>query len=208
MNCNIIRDLIPLYIDGCCSEESGEEIRKHLENCCECKNIYEEMKTPVEAQKKAFTVKPSVRISQWKASILQSVLFLFSFLLITVGVYYEAQSPSFDFFGNGLVAFNAVVPATAFMLSLTNWYFVKLYKNRKLFSWCSCILMLAITVCATAWTANHYNFSFIEAYQNASLIDIVESVPFFFGNGIALTVVFAAAEKILSNIYAKMLGKE
>lgn len=206
MNCNIIKDLIPLYIDGCCSSESEEEIKKHLAQCDDCRAIYEEMKTPVEVQETPCPLKPSVRINQWKASILQSVLFLFSFLFITIGVYFEASSPLG--FGNGWVAFNAVVPATAFMLSLTNWYFVKLYKNRKLFSWCSCLIMLAVTVCATLWTANHYELSFIEAYKGASFIDIVESVSFFFGTGIALTAVFAAAAKILSDLYAKMLGKE
>lgn len=205
MNCNIIKDLIPLYIDGCCSSESEEEIKKHLEQCDDCRKVYEEMNTPVEMQNTPIAPKVSVRINQWKASVLQSMLFLFSFLLITVGVYYEAQLSGF---GNGLVAFNAVVPATAFMLSLSNWYFVKLYKSRKLFSWSSCAMMLAITVGATFWTANHYEFSFIEAFNGASFIDLIQSVLFFFGRGIAMTAVFAAASKILSDIYAKMLGKE
>lgn len=208
MNCNIIRDLIPLYIDGCCSEESREEIKKHLECCRECKSFYEEMDAPVEVQKTAFAPKPSHKINQWKASVLQSVLFLFSFLLITVGVYFEAQSPSYDYFGNGLVAFNTVVPATAFMLSLTNWFFVRLYKNKKIFSWSSCAIMLAIAVCATLWTSHHYEFSFIEAFKGAAFIDVAESVCFLFGTGIALTAVFAAAAKILSDFYARLVGKE
>lgn len=205
MNCNIIRDLLPLYIDGCCSVESENEIKSHLESCEECRKISEEMKEPIDTQETVCKIKPSAKINHWKASILQSVLFLFSFLLITVGVYFEAQLFGF---GNGLVAFNAVVPVTAFMLSLTNWYFVRFYKSRKLFSWCSLAIMLAITLCATLWTCHHYNFSFIEAYSGASLIDFAESVYFFFNCGIVLTVILAVASKILSSLYAKMLGKE
>ena len=206
MNCNIIRDLIPLYIDGCCSKESEEEIKSHLAQCNDCRTVFEEMNAPIEAEETISPPKAAGRINQWKASVLQSVLFLFSFLLITVGVYFEALSPLG--FGNGLVAFNAVVPATAFMLSLTNWYFVKLYKSRKLFSWCSFALMLVITVGATMWTANHYGFSFVEIYRGASFTDIAQSVTFFFGIGIVMTVVLSAASKLFSGAYAKMLGKE
>ena len=36
MNCDIIKDLLPLYIDECCSEESANEVKKHLEKCKEC----------------------------------------------------------------------------------------------------------------------------------------------------------------------------
>lgn len=208
MNCNIIKDLIPLYIDNCCSEESEEEIKKHLTQCDDCRAVFEEMNAPIETTKTVCPPKASGRINQWKASVLQSVLFLASFLFITVGVYFEAQLSGF---GNGLVAFNMVVPATAFMLSLTNWYFVRFYKSRKLFSWCSLAITLAITVCATVWTCNHYGFSFTEAYNaynGASLIDFAESVCFLFRRGIALTAVFAAAAKILSNFYARLIGKE
>ncbi len=35
--CNVIRDLIPLYIDKICTKESEEVIKQHLENCSDCK---------------------------------------------------------------------------------------------------------------------------------------------------------------------------
>lgn len=36
-SCEIIKDLLPLYHDGVCSEESCNVIREHLEKCEECK---------------------------------------------------------------------------------------------------------------------------------------------------------------------------
>ena len=33
MKCEMIRDLLPLYIDGLTSEESNKEIDKHLKTC-------------------------------------------------------------------------------------------------------------------------------------------------------------------------------
>ena len=38
--CEIIRDLLPLYVDGVCSELSAKMINKHLQECKECKAIY------------------------------------------------------------------------------------------------------------------------------------------------------------------------
>lgn len=43
MKCEMIRDLLPLYIDGLTSEESNREIEKHLKNCKECQICYQEM---------------------------------------------------------------------------------------------------------------------------------------------------------------------
>lgn len=40
INCNIIKDLLPLYVDGVVSPESADAIRKHLEICKECRNEY------------------------------------------------------------------------------------------------------------------------------------------------------------------------
>ena len=48
MNCEIIKDLIPLYIDGCCSKESERAVEEHLSDCSECKKLFEEMKEPTD----------------------------------------------------------------------------------------------------------------------------------------------------------------
>ncbi|MGN0677364.1 MAG: zf-HC2 domain-containing protein, partial [Ruminococcus sp.] len=43
MKCKIIQDLLPLYCDKLTSQESNEEIEKHLRDCEECTHIYENM---------------------------------------------------------------------------------------------------------------------------------------------------------------------
>lgn len=43
--CNIIRDLLPLYCDEICSEESKEMIEEHLPTCQECNKILEKMQS-------------------------------------------------------------------------------------------------------------------------------------------------------------------
>ena len=215
MNCEIIKDLIPLYIDGCCSKESERAVEEHLNDCSECKKLFEEMKEPTDIIAASESLKAFSKINDWKASVLQSVLFFVSFGLIIIGVAAEAYAGS-DNLGNGLFAFNLVVPATGFMLSLANWYFVRSYKNRKVFSDCSSLITLGITVGAYFWTAFHYEEMgfpelFIELFKGVSLagfFDALHGILFLLGGGIVLTVVFCVLSKILSCKFAEMLGKE
>ena len=46
--CEVIQDLLPLYIDNICSDESRRMVSEHLESCDECKKLYENMSKPVE----------------------------------------------------------------------------------------------------------------------------------------------------------------
>ena len=41
--CEIVRDILPLFVDGACSEASTEMIKEHLETCADCRAIYEQM---------------------------------------------------------------------------------------------------------------------------------------------------------------------
>ena len=44
--CGIIKDLLPLYIDDVCNEESRKAVEFHLSECENCRNYYESMKSP------------------------------------------------------------------------------------------------------------------------------------------------------------------
>ena len=41
--CEIAQDLLPLYVDGACSESSAAMVTEHLESCPECKALYEKL---------------------------------------------------------------------------------------------------------------------------------------------------------------------
>lgn len=43
--CGIIRDLLPLYIDDVCNEESKQAVHNHLSECETCRTCYEAMKS-------------------------------------------------------------------------------------------------------------------------------------------------------------------
>ena len=50
INCSLIKDLLPLYIDDLCSKESTEIVSNHLEICEECSKEYETLKAEPEVK--------------------------------------------------------------------------------------------------------------------------------------------------------------
>ncbi len=191
MECNVIKDLIPLYVDRCCSEESAVLVREHIEGCTECRAVYESRQTPAAVIEIAAPEKPK-RVRIWEASVLQSVLLFISFGLIALGVALEAATPAGS--GNGSWALAIVVPATGYMLSLANWYFIRLYHSRKSFAAASLLATAAIILCACVWAYFHYEFtSWLECFTPI---------------GAAMTLLCCVASLLFSVIYAALLGKE
>lgn len=43
--CGIIKDLLPLYIDGVCNDESKRAVEEHLSECEQCRNYFGQMKS-------------------------------------------------------------------------------------------------------------------------------------------------------------------
>lgn len=43
--CEIVQDLLPLYVDGACSNASAEMIREHLSTCPGCSELYKQMRS-------------------------------------------------------------------------------------------------------------------------------------------------------------------
>ena len=201
MNCNVIQDLMILYTDNCCSDESRAIVEEHIKGCTACKKALEEMSAPLAAEKQTTISQPRFsKINSWKASVLQSVLLFVSFALIVFGVAREAATPSGD--TNGLWAIAVIVPAMGFMMSLANWYFIRVYRNRKTFSICSLIAAIAFILIGYIWAFIHYQ-GITDCLFSGSVISA--TLPII---GCVLSITLCALAMILSNEYAKMIGKE
>lgn len=69
--CNVIRDLLPLYVDEVCSAESRKMIEEHLKECSECKAYMESMSDHASKEKKLIQIDPEDE--NRKASSLRNV---------------------------------------------------------------------------------------------------------------------------------------
>ena len=49
--CNIVKDLLPLYLDNVCSKETEEFVKEHLKECNACQKYLEELKFNVKSAK-------------------------------------------------------------------------------------------------------------------------------------------------------------
>ena len=49
--CNIVRDILPLYVEDMVSEETAKFVKEHLENCPECTKEFEDMKAGTKVEK-------------------------------------------------------------------------------------------------------------------------------------------------------------
>ncbi len=193
MKCEVIRDLLPLYVDGCVSEESKALVEEHLNICKECRAICDEMREEIPESEALPPLKKNSKVQLFKASVLQSVLLFVSFALIVLGVTFESVTPLGA--DNGMWAFALIVPVTGFMLSLANWYFVKIYSSKKVFALFSMIITFLFIAAGYTWGYFHYG---------AGVLSV--SLPYILS--VALSAVLVASSYILSRVYARLVGKE
>ena len=52
LSCNVVKDLLPSYIDELCSEESRELVKAHLCECSECREYCNNMRSELAGEKK------------------------------------------------------------------------------------------------------------------------------------------------------------
>lgn len=93
MNCKIIQDMLPNYIDGLSSEETNQEVKKHLGECEDCRKIYETMSISFpkekESNEKSVDFLKNIREKLHKKNILITVLIC---AIIVVGFCVFAKS--------------------------------------------------------------------------------------------------------------------
>ena len=89
-DCEIIKDLLPLYVDDVCSTETKEFVEKHLKNCNECQKIFETMeKDENNKNNKNSDEKESIKNfnnkikrNKIKAVVISLIIFVIGILLI------------------------------------------------------------------------------------------------------------------------------
>lgn len=85
MKCEIIKDLLPSYVDELTSAESNEEIESHLEYCPECKEYLEEIRKDIEVDKtgKEENIEIFIKVKQKTVQIIICAIMIIA-VLITV----------------------------------------------------------------------------------------------------------------------------
>ena len=112
MKCDVIKDLLVLYAEDMCSDETKVMVEEHLENCEKCKKQLENYKKKLEVEKKADTepqkeneLKPMKKVKKklfWgRAKIAILSVFIAIIFIIIGGLFYGQMS-------NNWLSFSAI----------------------------------------------------------------------------------------------------
>ncbi|MBO5411311.1 MAG: zf-HC2 domain-containing protein [Clostridia bacterium] len=117
ISCDIIKDLLPLYIDGVCSDDSAAAVSAHLENCAACKGYCDGLKTAI--------IKPEISESEQKEiDIIKKIrnryigiALAFVFALSLAMLLWGLNLPGGDEMGYSLIVFYLLFPLICLVLS-------------------------------------------------------------------------------------------
>ena len=88
LDCNIVRDMLPLFIENLTSEDSNNAINQHLEQCEYCRKYLENIQKPIDCPtvpKKEIDYMRKVKHSfKQRAYILSGVITIFCIILIGI----------------------------------------------------------------------------------------------------------------------------
>lgn len=92
LDCAIVRDLLPSYVDGLCSDTTNQEVEEHLKDCPDCMETLRRMREP---ETKAESPAPEVdylkkvrRRSTGRSLIIGIVLMLIGMTLVSFRFFY------------------------------------------------------------------------------------------------------------------------
>lgn len=205
MKCELIQDLLPLYHDECCSDESVRVVEEHLQSCPACRAVLQDIKTSLAY--KPMTVFPKLELTRhWRASSLQILLFILSFGLLFFGAMAESMIEVASINGRAALAF--LVPGVASLFSLTSWFFLRLYRSRRQFVTVAAIVTAVTFAAAVVWVCLHY--AFFEGGMSQGMGVLARHLKILFGYDwyAYATYLYCALSPLYAYLYARWLGKE
>lgn len=144
LDCNIVKDLLPLYVDGMLSDESKRSVENHIKICSSCKEIYENMIAPIDAEK-------APELSNVKKYLNRTKLMYFLYGLIGIGFIAIMVCLIVDLSMNGKVTWSfipgtSIIYADAIIGSLLICKKNKLLKTMMVISIGAVLLLIAIQI--------------------------------------------------------------
>ncbi len=138
-NCDVVQDLLPLYIDEVCSGPSIKMVREHLSECKKCRCMWRSLEKDTDTQRdlpdeEAVLKKTSLTLSRRAINSALGILAIVVYWLVyfwqenlaNVGDYRYFPYSFHELYTIGLI----VVPAAALI-----WFLALLHKTRKQKSW-------------------------------------------------------------------------
>ena len=137
INCEVIKDLLPIYADAICSDTTKLLVSQHLEHCSDCRRVYEQITRdiPIDSPQQEPSI-ISILSRRWKRGMKRAFLIGFlSLLLVVTGAYaflnYSFRHPApvnesvitvsnLCTLENGNIFFTLEVPDQVFVL-YNNW---------------------------------------------------------------------------------------
>ena len=157
--CEVIRDLLPLYADDVCSERSRELIEEHLHNCPECSAVLEklrknEIENNLKEEKDQVIEYQAKRFKRRSATVGSVVSGLFMVPILICFIVNMAT-------GSSLSWFYLVLGGLAIVAS---WTLVPLMvpKNKLFWSFCAFVLSILFTLAVSCFYS-HGDWFFLAA---------------------------------------------
>ena len=170
--CEVIRDLLPLYADDVCSETSRELIREHLQQCPECSAVLEklrshEIENDLREEKDSVLEYQAKRIKRRTTTVGSVVSGLFMVPILICLIVNLSVGSSLDWFymvlgGLAIVASWTLVP-------------LMVPRNKLFWSFCAFVLSILFTL-AVCCFYTHGNWFFLAA--SAVLFGLLIGLPF------------------------------
>ena len=118
LKCSIVEDLMPLYIEDLLSEETKKEIELHLDECKDCKEVYDELKEDVNlGYEKKIDLKED-EYEELKTDTLDSIKNYLNKIKYILIIFSMAVSVGISILGNGFLSTIPWIIIIPFVLGL------------------------------------------------------------------------------------------
>ena len=118
LKCSIVEDLMPLYIEDLLNEETKKDIELHLDECEDCKEVYDELKKGVNLEYEKNMDLKEDEYEELKTDTLNSIKNYLNKIKYILIIFSIAVSVGISILGNGFLSTIPWIIIIPFVLGL------------------------------------------------------------------------------------------